>query len=133
MTSLYLIRVQRDGEVWKKMPAFTILSCILFVLLSRWYSIFTILFCCQIIIVIISLCNCFTSWHLSLCVFTRENLSGLWHVFSSDCFRIFAFSRTCRMYFKFCLCLQHFYVFVMYNDVSYQIQNIFVVSFQFTG
>ena len=68
MTLLYLIRVQRDGEVWKKMPAFTILSCIVFVLLSRWYSIFTILFCCQIIIVIISLCNCFTAWHPSLSV-----------------------------------------------------------------
>ena len=50
MTLLYLIRVQRGGEVWKKMLAFIILSCILCVLLSRWYTIFTILLFCWIII-----------------------------------------------------------------------------------
>ena len=63
ITLLYLIRVQRDGEVWKRMLAFIILSCILFVLLSRWYSMFTILFCCWIIIVIISLYN-YLTWNI---------------------------------------------------------------------
>lgn len=38
---LSLVRVQRDGVVWKMMLVYTILSCMLSALLFRWYEIIT--------------------------------------------------------------------------------------------